>query len=612
MGDFLPPPPHLSFQESHFRSNSDNDIALDIFVDVSTGSQMTDIQKFNLNEDYNQNDPRAVSNTDLTRSNILMSNSEDLLVSNKINPSIHLNYIESLQKLLKPDIKIEEKTDNKYQISVTTRAANENPIMSEEEECKKNRILKIIEGNLRLEFQESFENLNSGSLLLFDYLQISTNENEWDTLTCYLFQKMIIMVQQCELVGTLYLDEICSMYKSKNEIALNLTKEMIPELFIREEDSIVLKKWSFHLNHFIKNKETYPEHNIHLFQLTTNAWNLVDPQDLPSDIQNMSIQNEIGYETPESLSAKILPPTESLPLNLMISVSLINNTNMTNKKYRKFLINTLQTAKNCLREEDNLGLIFVGINNIGASSNSGTFIGFINLSWNGWEEIFERIEVFSNSLNISVVTELSIAINKCSLLSMFLPKGRNMINKLLFISSNQHVEARLPPTNIAKELDTLLNNSSISFTIIANPLPKVQNCIHRIITSAEKATSKQGFLIFAATLAQIGSWEEMSMTVSDLIKSYQTTITPSVRIYIMGNLQNATLIDNDRGTENRLGNESKFEIVMNGLEPNKAKAFDFLELSEKIIDQVGSKILTLKFQVTWVDETGNYNLTIIE
>lgn len=350
---------------------------------------------------------------------------------------------------------------------------------STEDQAIKSRIIQDIKIKLALKVSNWCNSLlpleELGDLRMFDFLDISSNGTDWDTISVYFFAKAIILVDNTgtRLMGEVLINsDISSINRIENVLVLNLSNEVLPELYMRHNCSLIVSKWEYYLIHAVKKILVG---QIPLLHITTNAWILLDEHNRSTDGLKFCSLWETNLDIPSSLLTRIMPPAENVPLNLNVSISLINCTDISNLEYKKNIISLLQNLRSKLRLIDKLGLIFVGVDGRGKPSNSGTFIGCVSPSWDGWENIINDIRIFANEddrqfpIFENGFEEILISFEKYKQLLPYIPSGPKNNTRLIILNSNNYdleEPQRLITSKIKDKISFLQANENLTIDII--------------------------------------------------------------------------------------------------------------------------------------------------
>lgn len=275
-----------------------------------------------------------------------------------------------------------------------------------------------------------------GNLVIFDKMKISIDGESWDYSRVYLFSDYLVIYNDNTLAGMISISNDLSAASLIDGILnLNLTESKLPELFLFNEFSpTITQKWCYMLHKLMDNEQPI----TNLFQFTSTCW--LDYQYEMEIPQNLIRFNNLllhGGELPNSYIAKILPYPQPLPLNIVVAVPLFNKTVLSDAAYLYWLQQLLHRIRATLNATDRLAIIFLGIDCLHKPLASGTFVGCIEAAWNGWVNLFNDINIVTNSFK-SNSHELETTLEKCAELYPYIPLQENSINKLLVLSCGDY------------------------------------------------------------------------------------------------------------------------------------------------------------------------------
>lgn len=344
---------------------------------------------------------------------------------------------------------------------------------------KKSSIVRDMKIKLALNitnWEDSVFSLNElGDLLMFDYLEISSNGSEWDSVCLYFFHCAILLVDYkgTHLMGQVFIQrDISSINRICNEITLNLRNEALPELYIKNNCSLIILKWEFYLAQALNGIDT---REIPLLHTTSNAWDLIEDSFKVDEGLEFNRLIEENLDVPTSLLTKMMPPSEKIPLNINLAISLINTSGLNNLDYKERITSFLQKTRSMLRSIDSMGIIFIGIDCYGRPYKSGTFIGCANASWDGWDNIIRDIRIFSNydDRDLPILDngfeEMLIGFNKCKQLLPYIPSVAKNNSRLIILNSSDYGTLDCETNIISKVKDSincLLENENLTIDIV--------------------------------------------------------------------------------------------------------------------------------------------------
>lgn len=416
---------------------------------------------------------------------------------------------------------------------------------SSEDKAIKSRIVQDIKIKLALKvsnWNDSLLPLDAlGDLWLFDFLDISCNGIDWDNISVYFFSHAIILVDNngTRLMGEVLINQdISSINRIENGLILNLSNETLPELYMRHTCSLIISKWEYYLIQAVKKIQVG---NIPLLHTTTNAWELLEESNRSNDGLKFCNLWEKNLDVPASLLTRIMPPAENIPLNINVSISLINCTGLSNHEYKMNIISLLQTLKSNLRPIDKFGLIFVGVDGCGKPSNSGTFIGCVSPSWDGWDNIINDIRVFANEddkkfpIFENGFEEMLISFEKYKKLLPYMPSGPKNNNRLIILNVNNY-DLSEPQNFLASKVKDKINylqdkeNLTIDIIRIGNSYSiEAQEVYNLISTPAQSKDSLT--IVLGSKLLRFNTFSEFADSFDFIMKhKLQSGYIPYVTI----------------------------------------------------------------------------------
>lgn len=401
----------------------------------------------------------------IQQANIQQQQQQLLSPRSSFNKNLNKDLFDSL---MKPKIKFIPENRENDKISINPSNNNEliklnylinikppkffNSMNDNKDLSVKNQILDEIKFNILNDIinwnGDGIIDFNSlGNLIVFEIIDISTDGSSWDQIRLFLFENSLLLIDLKgeNLIGQIFIKkDILNMTRFISGIRLNLNNDTIPELQMCSDIPLIISRLEYYFKKLLENQFIQ---ETSLYQLTTNGWNLIKDNysNLPVDILRFQNCIENNLEIPESLLIKSMPSPEIVPLNLIISITLLNNnSNLSNAEYKCKIIDFLENVRQSLRPFDRLSLIFVGIDGAGFPCKKGSFIGSVEPNWSGWDSIYNEVKVQSN-LNSKFqpilnngYDELQIALAKCKDLFPFLNSNLKNSNKLVIINSNTY------------------------------------------------------------------------------------------------------------------------------------------------------------------------------
>lgn len=253
---------------------------------------------------------------------------------------------------------------------------------------------------------------NSDCLVMFDILNVEEAPEQWETYHCFLFEDMLLLVDDVKgaISGSIkYKEDLASIsVVNMNTIILNLSTISLPELKIRSSSNIVIKKWKTYLTkqslsqnqHQRKPQER--ENDIYdfvpLIQMSTNAWDVIsDTKIIPEEVKHMYELLNNDMELPLPLLKKLIPGPEPLPVRLILAVSLINKSSLSNTEYMAQIMRIIKNALNNLNPAvDKLGIVYISKSTIRTgflevTKKTSSYIAGIS----DWESMARQLECLS-------------------------------------------------------------------------------------------------------------------------------------------------------------------------------------------------------------------------
>lgn len=376
-----------------------------------------------------------------------------------------------------------------------------------------------------------------GDLVLFDFLNITTNGLDWDLVLCVLFERTLLMINDKKLIGIVSVDDIVKINRQDNMLTLLMINELLPELQMNEQDLVILK-WEHYLNQLVTKNSI----SVNLMQLTTNGWDEIPSNLVSDDIQHFNNIYKGSCQIPVKYLIQMLPKPDILPLNLILSVCVINNNSgLTNDQYRTQLIKMINIIRTNLRSIDQLGLIFIGTDGSKYCFNKGSFIGCVSSSWDGWDRILEDLQIYNNDQSITTnLQELQIVFEKLFDIYPFIP-NKNHINKVIILNLNNFEDEIVKNDLLIRRISTM-EKLSITLIRIGKENETIQY-INRLISRPTKDLK----IIYGENILRFQSLDNFLSTLPELIENYKHIIIPTLSISLQGSIEkieiNGKLVD---------------------------------------------------------------------
>ncbi|KAK6465992.1 hypothetical protein DFJ63DRAFT_311071 [Scheffersomyces coipomensis] len=403
----------------------------------------------------------------------------------------------------------------------------------------KSRLIKYLKSHVLSKIinieEEVVDIENLGELLLFDYMNLSTNAVDWDWMCCFLFEDVLILIIEDTLIGQVSITRDISgvnVFEQTGLITINLRNELLPELHLKSDNKLILMKWESIL---IDMNNKVQIENPNIIQFTTNAWGLLQGSDieLPKDLKHYSNLTIDGDDIPSSYLVQALPKAQPLPLNLVIAVPLFNRTTMSDEDLQSKIQITLHTIKDGLRPIDTLSLIFVGSYRNRNPKDKGTYIGFLDPTWRDWSLVLDDIEIIPRKSNMfkSEWDEMSLAFEKCLDLFALRNESEKNVTKMLVLNFNDYDPdvSSYDTSSLQKNLDLLTEKVSISFARIGSGYTDVIESISKLLAMNQNDQNHLK-LNFSCAIIRYNSFETFIQGWSGTFSNMQSICIPTIAI----------------------------------------------------------------------------------
>ncbi|QLQ79008.1 hypothetical protein HG537_0B03550 [Torulaspora globosa] len=307
-----------------------------------------------------------------------------------------------------------ERSDSGY--GITVRVPKESGRESDQkEECDgfashREALKQRIEESVREELDNDTQ---LGSLVMFDRGDFSTDGEGWNKgVILYLFDQFLILFDRQALTvrGKIPLGQICQVLKlDESTLLIDLKSRTLPQVYMSFPPKVTknpqLEKWRFYLGHI----GSAPS----LEDITRSSWDIL-PEELVKDLNSFFAQtNESAVEA----GMAVPKPWETLqthvPLQLIVCLSLSNDSGMKNEDYHDSIVRLLKCLLNELKDDDLLGLVAVGKDGRGNIGPFGTFFGTVNKHWPHWNEAFSDLKPSKQMIFDSAERELDKMLETC-------------------------------------------------------------------------------------------------------------------------------------------------------------------------------------------------------
>lgn len=268
------------------------------------------------------------------------------------------------------------------------------------------RFKQLIEESIREEVDNE-EDL--GSLVMFDKIDFSTDGEGWNKrVMLYLFGKFLVLFDRREMTirGKIPLEQICQVLKmDESTLLIDLKSRTLPQVYISFQSKSLIEKWKFYLKHIGRSPS--------LEEMTSTSWDVL-PQELVGNLKSFFTQKSQAFANTELTVAK---PWEIMqghvPLQLIVCLSLSNDSRMGNDMYQDSVMNALRSLLSLLNDDDLLGLVAVGKDGRGNVGQFGTFLGTVNKHWPHWNEAISGLEALKHDIFNSADNELDKMLETC-------------------------------------------------------------------------------------------------------------------------------------------------------------------------------------------------------
>lgn len=440
------------------------------------------------------------------------------------------------------------------------------PVTNEENELKYMVVSEFKSFLDKLLSTEEIESLDE--LLLVDSFKVSIDGDSWNQAYCFLFGKCLLLVDKTfdNLLGKYFVNQDFSSFgRLKSTLILNLNDDN-SELHISHSHVFIINKW----NHYLSKLMRSDDFEIPLFQLTSNCWQLVKENRifLASDILKFQEIIDRDSDIPSNLFIQAIPQPDPIPLNLIVSICLVNNVSppISNVEYKERIVELLNNIRSLLKPTDRLGLIFIGVDTSAETFKLGSFTGCVEPSWNGWNSVIELIEILPNrNVNCGPIftnglEELLVSFEKCKNLSPFIPSSTEYNNKFLIIQANDYEFADNsdsisvlknfdsgPISRLCEKIDFLKQCTTLTFdlirvggsynaeTKICNKLLSKPKFVERRNLNEKDGDFNSGSrnlmeISIGNSFLRFDSFQDLSLSLESVIENYQSTSIPTVNV----------------------------------------------------------------------------------
>ncbi|CCC71947.1 hypothetical protein NCAS_0I02790 [Naumovozyma castellii] len=220
-----------------------------------------------------------------------------------------------------------------------------------------------------------------GKLCIFEELQFSTDDDHWTNVIGYLFSSYLLLidVRTQLIVGKIPTEQISKVTQiTKGNLMIDLKSTVLPEIYLKFEgtsvDQSLVDKWKYYLEH----RDEYPGLNY----VTSMSWTVL-PETLVSEINKCIAPRSTRHPW----------DSETCETSLEVIVCLNLCSSIDTPDHERDVMNSLRSIFNSLKDDDLFGLVTVGKDGSGERGEFGTFIGTVEKKWDGWNDIFEELEL---------------------------------------------------------------------------------------------------------------------------------------------------------------------------------------------------------------------------
>lgn len=451
-----------------------------------------------------------------------------------------------------------------------------------------------------------------GTLVTFDYFQLTNKYFVEEQVCCYYFEYVILVVAEELLMAQIVVEnDVTKVTKSRDTLSINLDHTCVPDMQLKFTNYAVILKWHTLLSKLIKG--SLNSNDITMFQITTNAWNVVEDQMiLPEEISEFSSIISNGCKIPTAYLTEALVLPDYLPLNLIVSVLVVNCTSMSDVEYKSGVTTLLGRIRDSLRPIDKLGLVFVGIDGRGVAGRNGKFIGCVESSWVGWDKIIEEIRVTPNQGRSKTIfhhelQQQKISFEKCMDLFPFIPSSPESINKFIVLSVGEFEDQISADTHermtqvLNRMVDSLVDRLSITIIRIGSEYNCGVKEVQRIISRPNNGCK----ISYGPTLLRYDSFHSFNLVLETLIRTYQNICIPSIKISIDIPEESALMAKVSAVEVNGMFQtvkNNKLCLIIKDIVPNTERGV-MLKIRVGIEDGGLKNLNVLSFQSSWLRET---------
>lgn len=277
-------------------------------------------------------------------------------------------------------------------------------------------------------------------LLLFDELSYSTDGDDWEIgYILFLFDKELIIYDTANKLveGQIPISNVSDVTKLNDNILLvDLKSTSLPEIYLDFAGNYnVLKKWQ----NSILNIESFDNSNI--FQLSSTCLDII-PDNLIMGVQKSG--SLFKRQDQSKLQTK---------LHIIICLNLSAGQCESPLQYMDRVKSTIMDILHNLNDNDQIGLVLVGRDGKGNEGQFGTFIGLIDKSWSGWEEIISNLTPITNKVFDNDQQILNKMMETCYKLDIRVGNVKENINKEIIILSDDNLYSGISLDGFGKSME---------------------------------------------------------------------------------------------------------------------------------------------------------------
>ncbi|SCV03513.1 LANO_0G04588g1_1 [Lachancea nothofagi CBS 11611] len=279
---------------------------------------------------------------------------------------------------------------------------------------------------------------STGPLETLDMLSYSEDEDIWTSVTAFLFRECLIMTVDGLIVENIAKHQISELHQlDPYTIIINLKSKSLPEIFLCcENDPAIIRKWFYYLKQVYLSAEGQ---SVPIEQLTSNSWEIL-PKNITQKIRPKDENSDNLDEFEPRLS--VFAPHGRSPLKIVLCLSIINCHPRlhSNSDYLDIIKSKLRQFLSSLSTQDFIGLAIVGKDGSGKVGPFGTFIGMVNKSWDGFEDLVDGLQVYDNDeIFMNDFWEMNIMLETCRKLICTVEQEESYLQQLVLLGNDYPV-----------------------------------------------------------------------------------------------------------------------------------------------------------------------------